>query len=166
MVARQHGAAARFPGRFSYKANGHGRAMLAPTNPPKVRSCPIRFLTRQQAPPDIGRSLFVWFTGRCLTNADFKGYGAGVAARVGGSVQLDKGQGRSLCSIAVFGGQDRAAVSQRSIAVFDFVAYRYSAAVKGPLTVTFSVLPVGRVTFSAEMVAVAFAAGSRPAPRC
>ena len=68
---------------------------------------------------------FVWFTGRCLTNADFKGYGAGVAARVGGSVRLDKGQDRSLCSIAVFGGQDRAAVSQRSIAVFDFVAYRY-----------------------------------------
>ena len=33
-----------------------------------------------------------------------------------------------------------------------------SVAVKGPLTVTFSVLSVGRVTFSAEMVAVAFAA--------
>ena len=58
-------------------------------------------------------------------NADFKGYGAGVAARVGGSVQLDKGHGRSLCSIAVLGGQDRVAVSQRSIAVFDFLAYRY-----------------------------------------
>ena len=42
-------------------------------------------------------------------NADFRGYRACVASRVGGSVRLDKGQGRSLCSIAVF----------------DFVAYRY-----------------------------------------
>ena len=58
-------------------------------------------------------------------NADFEGYRAGVAARVGGVIRLDKGQGRSLCNIAVLGGQDRAAVSQRSIAAFDFVAYRY-----------------------------------------
>ena len=31
MVARQLGAATRFPGWLSYKAYGHGRAMLAPT---------------------------------------------------------------------------------------------------------------------------------------
>nr|DAZ53159.1 MAG TPA: hypothetical protein [Caudoviricetes sp.] len=31
MVARQLTAATHFPGRFAYKANGHGRAMLAPT---------------------------------------------------------------------------------------------------------------------------------------
>ena len=30
-VARQLTAATQFPGQFSYKANGHGRAMLAPT---------------------------------------------------------------------------------------------------------------------------------------
>ena len=31
LFARQLGAASRFSGQFPYKANGHGRAMLAPT---------------------------------------------------------------------------------------------------------------------------------------
>ena len=45
--------------------------------------------------------------GRCLrTNADFKGYRAGVATRVGGSVRLDKGLG-NIWGVTVFGGQDR-----------------------------------------------------------
>ena len=55
--------------------------------------------------------------GRC-TNADFKGYRADVAARVGGSVRLDKGQG-NFGGFTVFGGQDRVTIFQRSIAVFD-----------------------------------------------
>ena len=50
--------------------------------------------------------------GRC-TNADGKGYRAGVAARVGGSVRLDKGQG-NFWGFTVFGGQDRVTVFQRS----------------------------------------------------
>ena len=37
MLARQLGEASRFPGRFFYKANGHGRAMLAPTSPLKLK---------------------------------------------------------------------------------------------------------------------------------
>ncbi len=43
MVARQLTAAAHFPGQFSYKANGHGRAMLAPQRvekPPSARQTP------------------------------------------------------------------------------------------------------------------------------
>ena len=55
--------------------------------------------------------------GRC-TNADGKGYRAGVAARVGGSVRLDKGQG-NFWGFTAFGGQDRVTAFQRSIAVFD-----------------------------------------------
>lgn len=50
--------------------------------------------------------------GRC-TNADFKGYRADVAARVGGSVWLDKGQG-NFWGFTVFGGQDRVTIFQRS----------------------------------------------------
>ncbi len=50
--------------------------------------------------------------GRC-TNADFKGYRADVAARVGGSVRLDKGQG-NFWEFTVFGGQDRVTIFQRS----------------------------------------------------
>lgn len=50
--------------------------------------------------------------GRC-TNADFKGYRADVAARVGGSVRLDKGQG-NFWGFTVFGGQDRVTIFQRS----------------------------------------------------
>lgn len=56
--------------------------------------------------------------GRCLPNADFKGYRADVAARVGGSVRLDKGQG-NFWGFTVFGGQDRVTIFQRSTAVFD-----------------------------------------------
>ena len=55
--------------------------------------------------------------GRC-TNADGKGYRAGVAARVGGSVRLDKGQG-NFWGFTVFGGQDRVTVFQRSTVFFD-----------------------------------------------
>lgn len=50
--------------------------------------------------------------GRC-TNADFKGYRADVAARVWGSVRLDKGQGNFL-GFTVLGGQDRVTAFQRS----------------------------------------------------
>ena len=37
MAARQLGAATHFPGQFSCKTNGHGRAMLAPTSPLKLK---------------------------------------------------------------------------------------------------------------------------------
>ena len=54
--------------------------------------------------------------GRCLrTNADFKGYRAGVAARAGGVVLLDEGQ-RNIWGVTVFGGQDR-------ITLFNAVPY-------------------------------------------
>ena len=46
--------------------------------------------------------------GVCLANADGKGYRAGVAARVGGSVRLDKGQGCGFSGFTALGGQDRA----------------------------------------------------------
>ena len=63
--------------------------------------------------------------GRCfITNADGKGYRAGVAARVGGSVRLDKGQG-NLWGFTVVGGQDRAAVSKRSTVFLDSILRRH-----------------------------------------
>ena len=37
MAARQLGAATHFLGQFSCKTNGHGRAMLAPTSPLKLK---------------------------------------------------------------------------------------------------------------------------------
>ena len=68
--------------------------------------------------------------GRCfITNADGKGYGAGVAARIGGVFRLDEGQGSGF-GFAACGGQDRSAGGQLSIAVFDFVAYRFACAVQ------------------------------------
>ena len=62
--------------------------------------------------------------GRCLANAHFKGYRAGVAARVGGSVRLDKGQG-NFGGFTVFGGQDRITAFKRSITVFDGIVRRH-----------------------------------------
>lgn len=67
--------------------------------------------------------------GRFINNADGKGYGAGVAARIGGVVRLDEGQG-SFWGFAACGGQDRSAGGQLSIAVFDFVAYRFACVVQ------------------------------------
>ena len=64
-----------------------------------------------------------------FNNADGKGYGAGVAARIGGVVRLDEGQG-SFWGFAAFGGQDRLAGGQLSSAVFDFVAYRFGCTVQ------------------------------------
>ena len=65
-----------------------------------------------------------------INNADGKGYGAGVAARIGGVVRLEEGQGSGFTGFAAFGGQDRLAGGQLSIAVFDFVAYRFACAVQ------------------------------------
>ena len=68
--------------------------------------------------------------GRFINNADGKGYGAGVAARIGGVVRLEEGQGSGFTVFAAYGGQDRVAGGQLSIAVFDFVAYRFACAVQ------------------------------------
>ena len=57
--------------------------------------------------------------GRC-TNADGKGYRAGVAARIGGVVRLDKGQG-NFWGFTVFGGQDRVTAFQRSTVFLDSI---------------------------------------------
>lgn len=62
--------------------------------------------------------------GWCLPNTDFKGYRAGVAARVGGSVRLDKGQ-VNFWGFTVFGGQDRITAFKRSITVFDGMVRRH-----------------------------------------
>ena len=77
--------------------------------------------------------------GRCLrTNADFKGYRAGVAARVGGSVRLDKGQ-RNIWGVTVFGGQDRItlfnAVPYFGIIVYGAVTWVVPSSVAGMVTV-------------------------------
>ena len=66
----------------------------------------------------------------CFNNADGKGYGAGVAARIEGVVRLEEGQGSGFTGFAACGGQDRLAGGQLSIAVFDFVAYRFACAVQ------------------------------------
>ena len=63
--------------------------------------------------------------GGCLVNADSKGYRAGVAARIGGIVRLDEGQGSGFTGSAAIGGQDRGVISQRSTVFFDGVVYRY-----------------------------------------
>ena len=65
-----------------------------------------------------------------INNADGKGYGAGVAARIGGVVRLEEGQGSGFTGFAAFGGQDRVAGGQLSIAVFDCVAYRFACAIQ------------------------------------
>ena len=65
-----------------------------------------------------------------FNNADGKGYGAGVAARIGGIVRLEEGQGSGFTGFAACGGQDRLAGGQLSSAVFDFVAYRFACAVQ------------------------------------
>ena len=63
--------------------------------------------------------------GRCfITNADGKGYRAGVAARVGGSVRLDKGQG-NFWGFTVLGGQDRVTAFQRSTVLLDSILCRH-----------------------------------------
>ena len=64
-----------------------------------------------------------------FNNADGKGYGAGVAARIEGVVRLEEGQG-SFWGFAACGGQDRVAGGQLSSAVFDFVAYRFACTVQ------------------------------------
>ena len=68
--------------------------------------------------------------GRFINNADGKGYGAGVAARIGGVVRLEEGQGSGFTVFAAYGGQDRVAGGQLSSAVLDFVAYRFACAVQ------------------------------------
>lgn len=76
--------------------------------------------------------------GVCLSNADFKGYRAGVATRVGGSVRLDKGLG-NIWGVTVFGGQDRDtffnAVPYFWIIVYGAVTWVVPSSVAGMVTV-------------------------------
>ena len=79
----------------------HGRARLAPTH---SWSIACNFLQNNRLRPMSGGACLHGLRGlgRCLrTNADFKGYRAGVAARVWGSVRLDKGLG-NIWGVTVF----------------------------------------------------------------
>ena len=60
LVARQLGAATRFPGWLSYKAYGHGRAMLAPTGVfrQSEQSCGLFFRARLANPPAPTKKLW------------------------------------------------------------------------------------------------------------
>ena len=65
-----------------------------------------------------------------FNNADGKGYGAGVAARIEGVVRLDEGQGSGFTGFAACGGQDRSAGGQLLSAVCDFATYRFACTVQ------------------------------------